>query len=139
VGIETGVVCSITEIGKGYRFLFREPRETCCLFRGTEERGKEGQQGRLDVRAEGQPNTRPAPRAGKRRHKRTLSHRSCFDAYSLRPPLSYRPFTHYAIILQLRLPPSSLDPLTWLHISRNSSDEPSLTPESLRITVLVHH
>jgi hypothetical protein len=38
VCIEAALVCSITEIGKGYRFLFREPRETCCLFRGTEER-----------------------------------------------------------------------------------------------------
>lgn len=38
VGIEAGVVFSVTEIGKGYRFLFKEPRETCCLFRGTEER-----------------------------------------------------------------------------------------------------
>jgi hypothetical protein len=38
VGIKTGVVCSITEIRKGYRFLFKEPREMCYLFRGTEER-----------------------------------------------------------------------------------------------------
>ena len=35
-----------------------------------------------------------------------------------------------------RRPASMTDPLTWLHNSRNSSDEPPLTPESHRITVL---
>jgi hypothetical protein len=51
MGIETWEAYSIAEIRERYRFLFKEPRETCCRSRGTEESQKERQQGRVDASA----------------------------------------------------------------------------------------